>query len=59
VQSHDTETQKFLEAFGEVYSDWLKSGRRVDLTADFGERGGDAEQIHNNCGPCTSKTPRN
>lgn len=39
---------EFLSAFGATFGQWSDSGRRVELTADFGAPGGDAEKQHRN-----------
>lgn len=39
---------EFLRAFGAAFGQWSASGKRVELTADFGTPEGDAEKQHRN-----------
>lgn len=48
MESSDVDLKDFLRAFGTTYGQWSDSSRRVELTADFGAPGGDAEKQHNN-----------
>jgi hypothetical protein len=47
MESGDADSlQEFLSNFGKAYKNWVKSGQKVEKTADFGDSRGDGEKKH-------------